>query len=343
MQIFAAAFLKYFPEHKISEIHSQIIHELFEYTETMIGSEAEKRPTGIFFGESSIVYGYELLYRITENPIFLDYAAKHCRIVERYLENDDQFDIVGGNAGAIMAFLNLYDLRTEPYYLKMAEKAGELLLENSVTTGQGIGWKSISNGALLGGFAHGCAGIMYALARLAFYTGNRTYLNAAYQAFLYERTLYSPEKGGWRDLRVEEEQYMNDFKWCHGAAGILLGWKCSLKYFDGEEKDRLSGEIRRLSADYPEVHPKEELGLCHGNLGNAMIGQFAEMTLWKTSLQKNTDRSRQILSQILFENEKKAGLHEQYDYSLMTGLSGIGYGLLYNLDSSLPGILDMKI
>ena len=341
--VFAAAFLKYFPEHKISEIHSQIMHELFEYTETMIGSEAEKRPTGIFFGESSIVYGYELLYRITENPIFLDYAAKHCRIVERYLETDDQFDIVGGNAGAVMAFLNLYDLRPEPYYLEMAERAGKLILENSVAAEQGIGWKSISNGALLSGFAHGCAGIMYALARLTSYTGNRTYLNAAYQAFLYERTLYSPEKGGWRDLRVEEEHYMNDFKWCHGAAGILLGWKCSLKYFDGEMKDRLSREIKRLSADYPEVYPKEELGLCHGNLGNAMIGQLAEMTLWKTSLQKNTDRSLQILSQILFKNEKKAGLHEQYDYSLMTGLSGIGYGLLYNLDSSLPGILDMKI
>ena len=42
---------------------------------------------------------------------------------------------------------------------------------------------------------------MYALSRLAEYTGKSAYLDAAFQAFLYEKTLYCPEKGGWRDLR----------------------------------------------------------------------------------------------------------------------------------------------
>ena len=340
MAVFAAAFLKYFPNHKISEIYSQIIGELFEYTEMMADDKEENLSTGIFFGESSVVYGYELLYQITKNPMFLDYAGKHSRIVERRLKSDNQFDIVGGNAGAIMALLNLYDLRPEPSYMKMAEKAGTLLLQNAVANDSGIGWKSISNGALLGGFAHGCAGIMYALARLSAYTGKKEYLDAAYRAFLYEKTLYCPKKGGWRDLRVDEELYMSDFKWCHGIAGILLGWKSSLKYFGEVQKNVLTQEIQRLTADYPKVLLKEELGLCHGNLGNAMLGKLADMISWETSLQENTAKSIQILRAIFCEKDKKAGFHEQYDYSLMTGLAGIGYGLLYNLDKELPGILD---
>lgn len=340
MAVFAAAVLKYFPEHKISEVYSLIIKELFEYTDVMIDSNEENLPTGIFFGESSIVYGYELLYQITKNPMFLEYAVKHCQIVGGHLKADNQFDIVGGNAGAIMAFLNLYDLRPEPCYVELAEKAGELLLESAISTVSGIGWRSISNGALLGGFAHGCAGIMYALARLSFYTGKRKYMDAAYQAFQYEKTLYCPEKGGWRDLRVEEELYMKDFKWCHGTAGILLGWKLSLKYFDGKYKNELKQEIERLTEDYPKVFQKEELGLCHGNLGNAMLGKLADMVSWKPSLRENTEKSIWILQDIFYKKDNKIGFHEQYDYSFMTGLSGIGYSLLYSLSAELPGILD---
>lgn len=133
--------------------------------------KSENLPTGIFFGESSIVYGYQLLYQITKEPVYLEYAAKHCRITAENLAFDSQFDIVGGNAGAIMAFLNMYDFRKESCYLEMAEAAAEELLKHAVSAETGIGWKSISNGALLGGFAHGCAGIMYSLARLARYTG----------------------------------------------------------------------------------------------------------------------------------------------------------------------------
>ncbi|WP_418489480.1 type 2 lanthipeptide synthetase LanM [Frisingicoccus sp.] len=348
MAVFAAALLKYFPEHRLSEIYSRIINELFAYTDQMFedgekGSSEEKMTTGIFFGEGSIVYGYQLLYQITKNVTFLKYGAKHCEILRRCLKEDEQFDIVGGNAGAVMVFLNMYDLQREDCYLEMAERAAGVLLKKAVAGETGIGWKNISNGTLLGGFAHGCAGIMYALSRLSAYTGKKEYLEAAYQAFLYERTLYCPEKGGWRDLRSEEELYMSDFKWCHGTAGILFGWKLSLPYFEGIQKETVSREIKRLMEDYPQVLIKEEVGLCHGNLGNAMIGHCVESDSWKASSQENVLKSVEILHEIFISKEGKAGLHEQYDYSLMTGLAGAGYGLLYCLHQDLPGILDLRL
>lgn len=343
MAVFSAAILKLNPDHQISKVYEPMIKELFEYTDKIANSNEKDLPTGIFFGESSIVYGYQLLYRITKDLVFLEYAAKHCRIVVQNLKSDNQFDIVGGNAGAIMAFLNMYDIQQEKAYLDMAEIAAEMLLENAVRTETGMGWKSISNGALLGGFAHGCAGIMYALSRLAEYTGKSAYLDAAFQAFLYEKTLYCPEKGGWRDLRNNKESYMSDFKWCHGTAGILFGWKLSLRYFRGAKKVAVEREIQRLMSDHPNVLCREEVGLCHGNLGNVLIGNLAGIDLWKDSLQKNALKSIQVLQEIFLKKDTMTVLHEQYDYSLMTGLSGVGYGLLYSLSLDLPGILNLQL
>lgn len=343
MAVFSAAILKLNPDHQISKVYEPMIKELFEYTDKIANSNEKDLPTGIFFGESSIVYGYQLLYQITKDLVFLEYAAKHCRIVVQNLKSDNQFDIVGGNAGAIMAFLNMYDIQQEKAYLDMAEIAAEMLLENAVRTETGMGWKSISNGALLGGFAHGCAGIMYALSRLAEYTGKSAYLDAAFQAFLYEKTLYCPEKGGWRDLRNNKESYMSDFKWCHGTAGILFGWKLSLRYFRGAKKVAVEREIQRLMSDHPNVLCREEVGLCHGNLGNVLIGNLAGIDLWKDSLKKNALKSIQVLQEIFLKKDTMTVLHEQYDYSLMTGLSGVGYGLLYSLPLDLPGILNLQL
>ena len=57
-------------------------------------------------------------------------------------------------------------------------------------------------------------------------------------------------------------------------------------------------EIQRLMADNPDVLSREEAGLCHGNLGNVMIGSLADIDLWKGSLQKNALESIQVLREV---------------------------------------------
>lgn len=340
MAVFMAAFLKACPEHCISEVYSAIIKDLFSYTDSVL--KDENRITGAFLGEGSIVYGYQLLYQITKEHIFLEHAKKHCLQVAEYIHDDIQHDLVGGNAGAIMAFLNMYDLDKDSRYLDMAMQAGERLLAHAVPAEHGMGWKNISNDGLLGGFAHGCAGIMYALARLSAYTNDEKYLDMAYQAFSYEKTLNQPENGGWRDHRSETPLYMKDFKWCHGVAGIVLGWSLASEYYDDMRKMEIRKEISRVLKDYPEIILKEELGLCHGNLGNIIIGHLAGVDAWKKSMEKNNAQSLSVLHEILSEKEGDIIIHEQYDYSLMTGWAGIGYGLLYSQMTDLPGILDAR-
>lgn len=339
MAVFMAAFLKLQPTHKISEIYEKIIEDLFRYTDT---ERQENGPaTGAFLGEGSIAYGYQLLFRMTGEERFLTYAYKHCCKVAIDLYKDCQYDLVGGNAGAILTFLNMYDLSEQPEYLVFARQAGDFLIAHAVPTKTGVGWKNISNDGLLGGFAHGCAGIMYALARLASYVNEEKYLDTAYRAFTYERTMNQPEHGGWRDYRSEKPFYMKDFKWCHGVAGVVLGWSLAAQYFDEKRKNQIYQEISKVIQSYPEILLKEELGLCHGNFGNIIIGQLTKVDAWQKSVTQNQKASFSVLKKVLSDEERNCILHEHYDYSLMTGWAGIGYGFLYHLPLGLPGILDV--
>ena len=344
--VFMAAFLKECPNHKIRILYEKIVEDMFAYTDSLDieAKDQDDRIIGAFLGESSIVYGYQLLYQITKDERFVDYAKKHCMKMSKMIEQDNQFDLIGGNAGAILTLLNMYDIDADPIYLQMAKKAGDHILEHVVKADScGVGWPNISNDGLLGGFAHGCAGIMYALARLGAYTNTEKYLDVAYQAFIYERTMNQPECGGWRDYRSKEPYYMGDFKWCHGVAGIVLGWHLASEYFDAIRQNEIRDELQKVTTDYPEILLKDELCFCHGNLGNGLIGHLAEVNIWNKTMKHNQAQSIAVLQEILSEREGNVILHEHYDYSLMTGWAGIGYGLLYEFVDDLPGILDVRV
>ena len=344
--VFMAAFLKECPNHKIRVLYEKIVEDMFAYTDSLDieAKDQDDRIIGAFLGESSIVYGYQLLYQITKDERFVDYAKKHCMKMSKMIEQDNQFDLIGGNAGAILTLLNMYDIDADPVYLQMAKKAGDHILEHAVKADScGVGWPNISNDGLLGGFAHGCAGIMYALARLGAYTNTEKYLDVAYQAFIYERTMNQPECGGWRDYRSKEPYYMGDYKWCHGVAGIVLGWHLASEYFDAIRQNEIRAELQKVTTDYPEILLKDELCFCHGNLGNGLIGHLAEVNIWNKTMKHNQAQSIAVLQEILSEREGNVILHEHYDYSLMTGWAGIGYGLLYEFVDDLPGILDVRV
>ena len=339
--VFMAAFLKICPEHKIRHLYSKVVQDLFDYTDSEI--KDSNKMTGVFLGESSFVYGYQILYKLTEEKRFLEYAKKHCAHVERLLLTDNQYDLIGGNAGAILALLNMYDLEKNTWYLDMARIAGNHLIQHAVQKENGFGWKNASNEESLGGFAHGCAGIMYALARLAKYTHENKYLEMAYKAFFYEKTMYKPEFGGWRDYRAPIPYYISDFKWCHGVAGIMLGWNLALEYFDEKRKTIIKNKIKEILDDFTNMNLKEEMCLCHGNMGNIIIADLSGVNLWKNSMEHMKVQCTQVLEKILCKNEGDIILYEQYDFSMMTGLAGIGYALLYGQFSDIPGLIDVRI
>lgn len=95
---------------------------LFTYTKEMEQKVEgiENESSGILCGEAALVYTYEILYQITKHKIYLEYARRHCEILKKTIDNDMYYDLVYGNAGAILALLNLYDLTGEIFKIDIS-------------------------------------------------------------------------------------------------------------------------------------------------------------------------------------------------------------------------------
>lgn len=176
--------------------------------------------TGLFDGEGSLVYCYLLLYRITGEESFLNFAEKHFFAMEPLFNGDRCYDILNGNAGAIVVAVLLYRTTKDRRYLNIAVEVEHDLWEKRTEAGNGVGWKIENMEKPLAGMAHGSSGFLMAYAYLYEETGNPLYMEKINRILGYEDSLYSQELGNWLDLRRTVQHTMN--AWCHGAPGILL-------------------------------------------------------------------------------------------------------------------------
>lgn len=151
-----------------------LVDMLFRHTDALFQERGVgKRFTGAYTGEASLAFAYMLFYDIYGDCIFLEYLRKQCQAAARGLEGDREYDVLGGNAGAILVFLKAYRLTGESCYLVWAREAGDWLIRAATDYGYGSGWVNRSAGTALTGFAHGTAGIMLALTRLGYVAGEK--------------------------------------------------------------------------------------------------------------------------------------------------------------------------
>ena len=122
------------------------------------------------------------------------------------LDDDRSFDVVDGAAGCIGSLLALHAVAPAAATLDLATRCGDHLLGHARSMPHGIGWIPERADTPLAGFAHGAAGIAWALLKLAAATGERRFRTAALEAIAYERSLFSPEAQNWPDLRAVERR-----------------------------------------------------------------------------------------------------------------------------------------
>ena len=242
------------------------------------------------------------------------------------LESDKHLDIIGGAAGAILALHALYRCQPSAQTLEMVRACGDHLLQSSIRTGQGIGWVCNSTApSPLTGFAHGNAGIAYALLKAAALTGADRFRQAAFQAFEYERSQFSAQHQNWPDLRANSgARFAN--AWCHGAPGIGLSRVCSLQHandpqFVNEIEAALTTTIFQ---GFGGNHT-----LCHGDLGNADILLHAAERLgkphWRISARVAAADAIHRAAESGWICGNPQGVESP---GLMTGLAGIGFAFL---------------
>lgn len=325
---------------KYQDLKNVLVRQLFRHTDDLLQKKTSgKRPTGAYSGEASVASAYMLLYQVSKNQRFLTYLRKQCRGVAKLLTEDREYDILGGNAGAVLVFLNAYRLTGEEQYLKWAREAGDTLLQSAAVYEYGMGWINESLGAALTGFAHGTAGIMLALVRLGHDTQEERYLEAAYQAYRYEEHYYREAIQDWEDLRYESgaAPESRGMAWCHGWGGIVMARLAAAKYARGSFQEELvkTAAFARKKAEQlsygrkviPEgkVIPETSLCLCHGMCGNLAllwgIGEEEKAMLMQDSILETICREETDLRKIL-------ELQECDNYGLFGGISGIGYSCL---------------
>ncbi|MDF5731443.1 MAG: hypothetical protein PUP92_26425 [Rhizonema sp. PD38] len=178
----------------------------------------------------------------------------------------------------------------------------------------------------LAGFSHGAAGMAWALLKVYALSGEERFLQAALHAIAYERSLFSPQLGNWLDLRGDERYSGFMTAWCNGATGIGLARLDSLAYLDDAEIRLEINTALQTTITHCFGHNHS---LCHGDLGNLDLLVKANSTFNDSEYRAVSDRFASIILESIYQNGWLCGVPLGVETpGLMTGLAGIGYGLL---------------
>ncbi|WP_331767236.1 type 2 lanthipeptide synthetase LanM family protein [Embleya sp. NBC_00896] len=222
---------------------------------------------GAFDGIGSGIRTWLALHRASGRPEELERAIRHAARVPGLLGDDTMLDIAAGAAGLVVPLLALAGRTGDGRWIELAESAGRHLAERAVIDPGGAGptarWASETFPQGIGGFAHGAAGIGWALARLGLATGDPRWTELADAACAFQESLYRPGAGNWLDRR-EEGQVLYLDSWCHGSTGVgLAAWDLHVRTGEPGHLDRA---VRAAAATW-RTGFGWDYTLCHGDLG----------------------------------------------------------------------------
>ncbi len=299
--------------------------------------KANVRWIGGFDGLGGLIYTYTHLSALWHDAALASAAEQLINSLPQLINDDQQLDIIGGSAGCVGALLAHHDRTRSPAALAMAVRCGERLLANATSVDSGLGWivPGVSSKPLAG-FSHGAAGIAWALLKLAGQTADNRFRRAALAAISYERSLFSPDTANWLG-----NQDGHEVAWCHGAPGIALGRLSTLPLLDDA---LVRAEIDIALRTTLEHGWGRTPTLCHGDLGNLDILLEASAVLGEPRLKSLANcRVRDVLDSVEANGWLCATPLGVESPGLMTGLAGIGFGLLRLAEpEAVPSVLNLS-
>lgn len=288
---------------------------------------------GAYSGWGGPVWTLTHLGVLWDDPELLCEAERIATVeIPPRIPEDENCDLIGGAAGALISLLTLHGVRPSDRLIESAIRCGERLLARVLPLERGLGWElAIAGPTPLAGLSHGVAGIAWPLLRLAALTGENRFRETALGGLRYERSLYRSDKRNWPDLRegtvpegAPEPHFM--WAWCHGAPGVGLGRLAGLPYLDGAE---VRAEIETAVESTIENGFGRNHCLCHGDLGNLEVVTLAADKLGRTDWAERAGRIAGGILAGLRERGPLFGLPGRTEPpGIMSGLAGIGYGLL---------------
>lgn len=299
---------------------------------------------GGFAGLGGIIYAFTHLGLLWDDAELLCEAEQAVELIPPLIAQDEHLDIIGGAAGCIAALAGLYRSVRSSQPQAAAIQCGDHLVARARPQPCGLGWVSrVAGERPLAGLSHGAAGFAWALLELATLSGEERFRATALASIEYERSLFSPETGNWLDLRSPADGKTNETSesivaWCHGAPGIGLARLLGLQQLDDSDiRFEIGAALETtLARGFGYNHC-----LCHGDLGNLDWLIEASARLAEPRWRSEANR---LAGTVLASIEKNGWLCGNplgvESPGLMTGLAGIGYGLLRLAEPTLvPSVL----
>jgi type 2 lantibiotic biosynthesis protein LanM len=286
------------------------------------------RSIGAFDGWSGIIYMLSHLGALWQDAGLLSWANSLVERLPALIDQDNALDVVGGSAGCIGALLALHHISASEKALAVAGQCGDRLLAKAQPAEGGLGWfNNIETVKPITGFAHGAAGIAWALLELAAGTGNQKYKDTALAAIAYEHTQYSSAAGNWAENAPGSEQAVGpSMAWCYGAPGIGLARIAALKH---SHHPIVRADLERAIEAALKFGVGANHSICHGDLGNLDFLLQAAQAIGSRELSAKVG---ELTNQIIASIKKYGWLCgvplAVESPALMNGLAGICYGLL---------------
>ena len=266
-----------------------------------------------------------------------------------HIEQQDEWDLLNGQAGAILGLLWLRRILGDDSLLECAKLLGRaLVVAGKRDRGGRLRWRASRGRSTraLTGYSHGAAGAGIALLELGAVLGDARFNEAGLAALAYEHRWYDAERANWPDFRRRQGErrqarYRFATAWCHGAPGIALSRLRAVRLapssdITSELKGALqtTGEATRTMVSVPDP----DYCLCHGLTGNAEVLSVCSdgiipPIVWRVATQ---GRGAYLLEgQTTWQRRP----HLNGSPGLMLGRAGIGHFYLRLFDPSLQSVL----
>jgi len=330
-----ALFFAYLAQVTRQDRYTSLAHAAFRTVCRQLADTPGMRSVGAFDGLGGIIYVLSHLAALWRRPDLIAEATELAIVVGCRVENDMSFDVVSGAAGAIAGLASLAAIDPSGPALDIARRCGDHLIARATPMTCGAGWINADfGGRALTGFSHGAAGIAWALSLLATLSGDERYRDCGLAAVEYERHLFDPVKRNWPDLRNgrrpatlpgRPEAFLT--AWCHGAPGIALARLHYLR--EGIDETAMQAEVEAAIATTIAEGFGDNHSLCHGDLGNLDVLIQAEERASTPALVNARHRATALVLESLRRDGWLCGIPLDIESpGLMTGIAGIGYGLL---------------
>ncbi len=259
------------------------------------------------------------------------------RITRDQIEKDRHLDYISGCAGLMTAIKSSSYLLCRPETLELLDSCTLKLLREVKATGKdSAGWVTVEKSPPLTGFGHGNAGIILAMMNARIEQAQCQ--KVMEQALNYEKSLYSHKYHNWADLRsmaMARGELKYGSGWCTGAPGIGLARFPLLNSGVGG----ISNDVENAIAFALDAPFQESDHVCCGNMSRVLLLVEAYRKMKDRRLY---DKSMEIVSDLVARKRSKGSfsfvtgvLEDSLQPSFFSGISGLGYSILYSLEEGL--------